>query len=116
LRFERKGLYKHQWSPRSMRYVRLSVMQGVLKGERLSLSRAITLIESTLEAHRLEAEKLLDYVVRERSDRQSSRRRRGQTCLRLGIAGPPGAGKSTFIETLGKHLVNEKNLVSPAGP
>jgi LAO/AO transport system kinase len=91
-------------------------MQGVLKGERLSLSRAITLIESTLEAHRLEAEKLLDYVVRERSDRQSSRRRRGQTCLRLGIAGPPGAGKSTFIETLGKHLVNEKNLVSPAGP
>ena len=30
--------------------------------------------------------------------------------FRLGIAGPPGAGKSTFIEALGMYLVEEKGL------
>ena len=29
------------------------------------------------------------------------------SCLRLGIAGPPGAGKSTFIEALGLYLINQ---------
>lgn len=34
------------------------------------------------------------------------------TCLRVGVAGPPGAGKSTFIEALGKYLIQEKAMVS----
>src|SRR6056297_2442727 len=41
--------------------------EGVLRGNRLALSRAITLIESTKESHRLDAEALLDHVVYERS-------------------------------------------------
>lgn len=36
---------------------------------------------------------------------------RRPTCLRIGVAGPPGAGKSTFIEALGKYLIKEKNMV-----
>ena len=111
----------------------LSLAEGVLKGDRLSLSRAITLIESTKESHRLEAEALLDHVVRERSRRAKKGRRqnsstvmacgsdnstsstgslrKGTRPLRIGIAGPPGAGKSTFIESLGMYLLDSKGLV-----
>lgn len=128
-----------------------ALAEGVLNGHRLSLSRAITLIESTRESHRQEAEALLDHVVRERSRRAAaaaamtnknnkkpgSTSRRHNSCsststtatstneevspptktdttsrpLRIGIAGPPGAGKSTFIEALGKHLLDNKGLV-----
>ena len=124
-----------------------ALAEGVLNGHRLSLSRAITLIESTRESHRQEAEALLDHVVRERSRRAAAAAmtnnnkpgsRRHNSCssstttttstndeassptktdktsrpLRIGIAGPPGAGKSTFIEALGKHLLENKGLVS----
>jgi LAO/AO transport system kinase len=110
----------------------LGLAEGVLKGDRLSLSRAITLIESTKESHRLEAEGLLDHVVRERSRRAKKGRRqnvgsvmscgsdgsssgeslrKGTRPLRIGIAGPPGAGKSTFIESLGMYLLDSKGLV-----
>jgi len=115
----------------------LGLAEGVLKGDRLSLSRAITLIESTKESHRLEAEALLDHVVRERSRRTKKGRRQnsstvmacgsdnsssssssgggslrqGTRPLRIGIAGPPGAGKSTFIESLGMYLLDSKGLV-----
>lgn len=105
--------------------------EGVLKGDRLSLSRAITLIESTKDSHRQEAEALLDHVVRERSQRARKGRwqdarcvkvgskdssagssiRKGTRPLRIGVAGPPGAGKSTFIEALGKYLLDSKGLV-----
>lgn len=123
-----------------------ALAEGVLRGDRLSLSRAITLVESTREAHRLEAEALLDHVVWERgkcreqeppqgqgavaggpegASCSAQRRARAaaaragvvvsgeQQCrpLRIGVAGPPGAGKSTFIEALGKHLLDDKGLV-----
>ncbi len=98
--------------------------EGVLQGDRLSLSRAITLIESTKESHRQEAEALLDHVVRERSRRGGKKGGRWHnSCsaptaagtdtkrpLRIGIAGPPGAGKSTFIESLGKYLLENQGL------
>lgn len=91
-------------------------MQGVLKGDRLALSRAITLIESTREDHRAEADKLLDYVVQQHGLRHhpgeaGRHRRRKELALRLGIAGPPGAGKSTFIEAMGTYLIEDMKLV-----
>lgn len=116
----------------------LGLAEGVLKGDRLSLSRAITLIESSKESHRQEAEALLDHVVRERSRKVKTYRRpnsntamasssdsrssssssgstsgslrKGTRPLRIGIAGPPGAGKSTFIESLGMYLLDSKGL------
>ena len=65
----------------------------VLAGERRALARAITLIESTREDHRVKAEHLLNGIQSET----------GQAIL-IGISGPPGAGKSTFIEAFGLYL------------
>jgi LAO/AO transport system kinase len=63
-------------------------------GDRRALARAITLVESTRDDHRARAETLLERVL-------------GETgrATRIGISGPPGAGKSTFIEAFGLHLL-----------
>jgi len=66
---------------------------GVVRGDRRALARAITLVESTRADHRAQAAELLDAVL----DRTGS-------AVRIGISGPPGVGKSTFIEALGTHL------------
>jgi LAO/AO transport system kinase len=65
------------------------LLEPLLRGDRRALGRAITLIESRRAADQDEIEMLLAQV-------QS----RGQA-LRVGISGPPGAGKSTLIEALG---------------
>jgi LAO/AO transport system kinase len=59
-------------------------------GDRRALARAITLIESTRVDHREQAERLVKSILPHTG---------GAT--RLGITGPPGAGKSTFIECFG---------------
>ena len=83
-----------------------------MRGERIAISRAITLIESTRESHRYEAEALIDYVVKANgAKRLREKGANHQGALRVGVAGPPGAGKSTFIEALGKYLIEEKGMV-----
>jgi LAO/AO transport system kinase len=80
-----------------------SLLAGLLRGERSCLARAITLIESSLQAHRVEAGALLGAISRHRvgvAPAASGPR------LRIGIAGPPGAGKSTLIEALGLHVLS----------
>ena len=59
-------------------------------GDRRALARAVTLIESTRPDHRGDAERLIEAILPHSG---------GAT--RLGITGPPGAGKSTFIERFG---------------
>lgn len=66
---------------------------AILAGDRIALARAITLIESEVPAHREEAAALLAALMP-----QTGR------ALRLGITGLPGAGKSTFIDVLGREL------------
>jgi LAO/AO transport system kinase len=66
----------------------------VADGDRRALARAITLVESTRADHRAEAEALLAEVLPVVGG-----------AVRVGISGAPGAGKSTFIEALGTHLV-----------
>jgi LAO/AO transport system kinase len=66
----------------------------VRDGDRRALARAITLVESTRADHRLEADGLLQAVLPSSG---------GAT--RVGISGPPGVGKSTFIEALGLEVV-----------
>lgn len=58
--------------------------------QRRALAKAITLLESTLPKHRLQADALLAALPP--ADGRS---------FRLGISGVPGVGKSTFIEALG---------------
>ena len=59
-------------------------------GDRRALARAVTLVESTRPDHRDEAEKLVEALLPYTGD-----------AVRIGISGPPGAGKSTFIERFG---------------
>jgi len=75
--------------------------QGVVQGDRRSLARAITLAESTRPDHRDDAEAILADVLPHTG---------GAT--RIGISGAPGAGKSTFIEALGLHLVDHGHRVA----
>ncbi len=69
-------------------------LQGILNGDRVILSRAITLIESTRPEHRAIARELIEKCLPHS----------GQS-IRLGITGTPGVGKSTFIEAFGMHLI-----------
>jgi LAO/AO transport system kinase len=64
--------------------------EALRHGNRRSLARAITLAESTRLDHRAEAEELLAAVLPQTG-----------AAVRIGISGPPGAGKSTFIERFG---------------
>jgi LAO/AO transport system kinase len=70
-------------------------MEGILRFNRTVFSQAITLIESSLPLHQDIAQELilrcLPYSGKS---------------IRLGITGVPGAGKSTFIESLGMHLTS----------
>ncbi|KYQ94137.1 hypothetical protein DLAC_11587 [Tieghemostelium lacteum] len=65
------------------------------------LSRLITLIESKREDHQEQSRLIISYLLqkqRESKDRS----------FRIGISGPPGAGKSTFIEYFGKYLTGSE--------
>lgn len=66
---------------------------GIRAGDRVMLSRAITLIESRAQAHRPIAAQVLREVLP-----------LAGRSVRIGITGVPGAGKSTFIECFGKLL------------
>lgn len=71
--------------------------------KRFALSKAITLVESNLEKHQEQANLLLQHLMQ----RSGGQRKR---FFRLGIAGPPGAGKSTLIEAFGTKLLNEAEI------
>ncbi len=75
--------------------------QRLIGGERRALARAITLIESTRDDHRRQAEALLARLL-ERSSRS----------IRIGISGVPGVGKSTFIERFGLYLIESGHRVA----
>jgi len=66
------------------------LIAALRQGDRRALARAITLIESTRPDHREAAERLVDSLLRQTG-----------AAVRIGISGPPGAGKSTFIERFG---------------
>jgi LAO/AO transport system kinase len=75
----------------------LSDLAGpVAAGDRRALARAITLVESTRAADRAAAEALITALLP-----------RTGGALRVGVSGPPGVGKSTFIERLGLQLVGQ---------
>lgn len=76
-------------------------VKGILSSDRTILSRAITLVESSLFEHNLLAQEVI------------------QRCLpysgksiRLGITGVPGVGKSSIIEVLGKQLTSKGHKVA----
>lgn len=69
-------------------------VDGILKGDITLLSQAVTLVESSLPEHQKIAQEVIERCLPHAGK-----------SVRLGITGVPGAGKSTFIEALGMHLV-----------
>ena len=81
----------------------LALITGLLGGDRSSLARAITLVESTHPGDCAQAVGLLEAVADAPRPTPSVAR----APLRVGFAGPPGAGKSSLIEALGVHALTD---------
>lgn len=73
----------------------------ILIGDRRSLARGITLIESQRDDHQDQALALVERLLPHT----------GEAC-RLGVTGAPGAGKSTFIEAFGMHVIGEGHKIA----
>ncbi len=83
---------------------RLSIPEytnGIVTGNRMILSRAITLIESNLEEDKQLAQAVLESILPYTGK-----------SIRIGITGVPGVGKSTFIETFGKYLTSQNKKIA----
>lgn len=76
-------------------------IQGILKGDRVVLSRAITIVESNLESDKSLAKEIVQAILPHAGK-----------SFRIGVTGVPGVGKSTFIETFGKHLIERGHRVA----
>jgi len=72
-----------------------------LRGDRLVLSRAITLVESRLPEDQTLAQEVLAGLLPYTGN-----------SIRIGITGVPGVGKSTFIEAFGKHLTTSGKKIA----
>lgn len=72
------------------------LLQGIRNMDISMLGQAITLVESSLPSHQESAQELIAACLPYSGN-----------AFRLGITGVPGAGKSTFIESLGKHIIEE---------
>ncbi|MBD3616931.1 MAG: methylmalonyl Co-A mutase-associated GTPase MeaB [Gracilimonas sp.] len=73
-------------------------IDGILSGDRMLLSRAITLIESTKKEHQELAQDIIEGCLPHSGN-----------SVRIGITGVPGVGKSTFIEAFGNYVIEEEN-------
>lgn len=71
------------------------LVDAIKSGDIIALSRAITLIESTISLHQDKAQEVINACLPHA----------GQ-CIRVGITGVPGVGKSTFIEAFGTYLTS----------
>ncbi|MFT5253016.1 MAG: LAO/AO transport system kinase [Flavobacteriales bacterium] len=69
--------------------------KGILVSNITSLSRSITLVESTNVEHLAKANSIINSCLPH-----------ANKSVRLGITGVPGVGKSTFIEAFGKYLTS----------
>ena len=79
-------------------------VNGVLAGDRTWLARTVTLVESTLPADRAVATEVLE--------RLAAHAPHAADAHRVGVTGPPGAGKSTLIDALGIQLCEQGHRVA----
>jgi len=77
------------------------LVEGILEHDQTALSRAITIIESTAQKHQQQAKEIIENCLPHANQ-----------SIRIGITGVPGVGKSTFIESFGKHLISEGKKVA----
>ena len=79
----------------------MEYLEGIRAGNRSLLSKAITLVESSLPRHQELAQQIIGACVPFSGK-----------SVRVGITGVPGVGKSTFIESLGKFLTARGNKIA----
>lgn len=75
--------------------------RALRRGDRRALAKAITLLESTRAEHAEEGRALLEALVHDTGGG-----------VRVGLTGPPGVGKSTFVEALGLELIEAGHRVA----
>ena len=89
-------------------YTTAELIAGILSGNRTLLSKAITLVESSLPKHQEQAQAIIAACLQnakcKMQNSEISHPESPLSSIRVGITGVPGVGKSTFIEALGKHL------------
>ncbi len=73
-----------------------SLVDGVVARQLRPLAKTITLIESQRDDHKARAHRVLEALLPHTGG-----------AMRVGISGVPGVGKSTFIEALGLHLIEQ---------
>jgi GTPase len=78
-----------------------ALASGIRSGDRATLARAITLIESKRADHRDAAHRLVQELLPLTGK-----------AVRVGITGAPGVGKSTTIDTLGSSLTEQGRKVA----
>ncbi|KAM4834236.1 methylmalonic aciduria type A protein, mitochondrial isoform 1-T2 [Thomomys bottae] len=84
---------------------------GLIQRHRASLAESITLVESTHHRKKKLAQVLLQKIlVYHREQEQLNQGK--PLAFRVGLSGPPGAGKSTFIEYFGKMLTERGHKLS----
>ncbi|WP_339888013.1 methylmalonyl Co-A mutase-associated GTPase MeaB [uncultured Flavobacterium sp.] len=71
------------------------LIEAIKKGNKIALSRAITLVESTNPEHLERANEVINSCLPF-----------ANKSVRIGITGVPGVGKSTFIEAFGTYLTS----------
>ncbi len=86
---------KHLKKSKKKQFSTEQLFDGIRQGDITMLSQAITLVESALPKHLSMAQELIAACLPFSG-----------SSFRLGITGVPGAGKSTFIESLGQHLID----------
>jgi len=96
----------------------VELAEGLLNGDRTSLARSITLIESTRPDHQHQADLLMEHLAKRTTSVSASKVntpikkfQHGKT-LRLGFAGPPGGGKSSLIEKIGLEFIKQGHRVA----
>ena len=72
------------------------LVEGILKGDITTLSRAVTLVESLSAEHQTIAQEVIEKCLPYSGNSK-----------RIGITGVPGAGKSTSIDVFGLHVLKE---------
>lgn len=77
------------------------IIEEIKSGNRVSLGRAITLIESSNDKDQKLAENLVERCMSLSGN-----------SIRIAISGPPGVGKSTFIEKFGIELIKSGHKVA----
>ena len=74
----------------------MNLRDRIIAGERAAIAKAITLVESSREEDIIQSHELISELIKSPGH-----------AIRVGFSGPPGVGKSTFIESFGSYIVNK---------